>query len=191
MSVTAIAPDGSPYYRGKAPEATPAAPAQPAGGKVTFEAKPGKVQLRLAVESAGAEVLDSEVREIDVPDLTSPDSLIGTPELFRARTPRELQEMKTNPQAMPTTAREFTRVDRLFVRIPAYGSGAAVAARLLNRAGDKMVDLPVVPAADGAESARDVDLTLSSLPAGEYVLEITAGSGQSSAKELIGFRITG
>jgi VWFA-related protein len=191
MSVTAIAPDGSPYYRGKAPEASPTVPAQPAGGRVTFEAKPGKVQLRLAVESAGAEVLDSEVREIDVPDLTSPDSLIGTPELFRARTPRELQEMKTNPQAMPTTAREFTRVDRLFARIPAYGSGAAVAARLLNRAGDKMADLPVVPAAVGAEGARDVDLTLSSLPAGEYVLEITAGSGQSSAKELIGFRITG
>jgi VWFA-related protein len=191
MSVMAIAPDGSPYYRGKAPEAPPTAPAQPAGGRVTFEARPGKVQLRLAVESAGAEVLDSEVREIDVPDLTSPDSLIGTPELFRARTPRELQEMKTSPQAMPTAAREFTRVDRLFVRIPAYGSGAAVAARLLNRAGDKMADLPVVPAAVGADSARDVDLTLSSLPAGEYVLEITAGSGQASAKELIGFRITG
>jgi hypothetical protein len=192
MSVTAIAPDGSPYYRGKTPEAAATiTAAQSPGGMVTFEAVPGKAQLRLAVESAGSEVLDSEVREIDVPDLTSADSLIGTPEMFRARTPRELQQMKTDPKAMPTTAREFTRVDRIFVRVPAYAAATQLTARLLNRAGDRISDLPVSPSSGGGDSTRDIDLTLASLPAGEYVVEITAGSGASPAKELIGFRITG
>jgi len=143
------------------------------------------------VESAASEVLDSEVREIDVPDLTSADAQIGTPELFRARTPRELQDMKTNPKAMPTAQREFTRVDRVFLRIPTYGPAAQLTARLLNRAGDKMADLSVAPAAGGGDSARDVDLALASLPPGEYLVEITAGSGGSPSKELIGFRITG
>jgi VWFA-related protein len=191
MSVTAIAPDGSPYYRGKTPDAAPSATAaQPPGGMVTFEAAPGKAQLRLAVESAGSEVLDSEVREIDVPDLTSADARIGTPELFRARTPRELQEMKTNPKAMPTAAREFTRVDRLFLRVPTFGPGGQLTARLLNRAGDKIADLPIAPSAAGGDGARDVDLALASLPPGEYLVEVSAGGG-SPVKELIGFRITG
>src|SRR3954471_24932176 len=78
MSVTAIAPDGSPYYRGKLPDAAPMPGAAGSGGSISFEVAPGKVQLRLAVESAASEVLDSEVREISVPDLTSLDVAIAT-----------------------------------------------------------------------------------------------------------------
>jgi hypothetical protein len=52
---------------------------------VTFEAKPGKIQLRLSVEGAASEVLDAETREFAVPDLTSPQTALGTPEVFRAR----------------------------------------------------------------------------------------------------------
>jgi VWFA-related protein len=195
MSVIAIAPDGSPYYRGKAPDAgsggAGAGATQPSGGLVTFEAAPGKVQLRLAVESAESEVLDTEVREVDVPDLTSSDAVIGTPEMFRARTPRELQQMKADPKAVPTATREFTRVDRVFLRVPTYGGGSAqLTARLLNRAGDRMADLTVSPSTGGSEGTRDVDLALASLPAGEYLVEISATGGAAPAKELVGFRIT-
>ena len=193
MSVTAIAPDGSPYYRGKLPDAAPMPGAAGSGGSISFEVAPGKVQLRLAVESAASEVLDSEVREISVPDLTSLDVAIATPEVFRARTVRELQQLKTEPGARPTASREFSRAERVFVRISTYGSGAAaptLSARLLNRAGQPMSDLQIVPAAAGAEGARDIDLTLSSLPAGEYLIEITATGGGSPVKEFVGFRIT-
>ncbi|MGC4082327.1 MAG: VWA domain-containing protein [Vicinamibacterales bacterium] len=137
MSVTAIAPDGSPYFRGKTPDAT-APPAAAAGGAVTFEAAPGKMQLRLAVESADDETLDSEVREVAVPDLTAPDVTIATPEVFRARTVREFQQMKGDPKAVPTAAREFSRMERVFIRIPTYNGGAGaptLTAKLLNRAG--------------------------------------------------------
>ncbi|HUR34478.1 MAG TPA: VWA domain-containing protein [Vicinamibacterales bacterium] len=192
MSVTAVAPDGSPYYRGKSPESLPTGSAGPAGGVVSFEAAPGKVQLRLAVESAGAEVLDSEVREIAVPDLTSPDVALATPEVFRARTVREFQQLKADPGATPTAAREFSRAERVFVRIATYGSGAGaptLTARLLNRAGQSIADLPV--AAASADGARDIDLALASLPVGEYLVEVTATGAGVPVKELIGFRITG
>jgi VWFA-related protein len=193
MSVTAIAPDGSPYYRGKLPEGLPAGSTSSAGGAASFEARPGKIQLRLAVENAGAETLDSEVRELTVPDLTAPDVALATPEVFRARTVREFQQLKTDPGATPTAAREFSRAERVFVRISTYGSGAAtptVTARLLNRAGQPVAELPVVPASSGNENARDVDLTLSSLPPGEYVVEVTASGPTAPVKELVGFRIT-
>jgi len=193
MSVTAIAPDGSPYYRGKLPDAAPPAGAASSGGSISFEVVPGKVELKLAVESAGSEVLDSEVREISVPDLTSMDVAIATPEVFRGRTVREFQQLKTEPGARPTASREFSRAERVFVRVSTYGSGAAaptLTARLLNRAAQPISDLQIVPAAAGAEGARDIDLTLSSLAPGEYLVEITATGAGSPVKEFIGFRIT-
>ena len=193
VSMTALAPDGSPYYRGKLPAAAPPAGTTATGGSISFEAPPGKMQLRLAVESAGADVLDSEMREVTVPDLTAPDVALATPEVFRARTVREFQQLKADPKAIPTAAREFSRSERVFVRISTYGIGAAaptITVRLLNRAGQAMADLPVAPGPDGNENSRDVDLTLSSLPPGEYLVEVTASGPTAPAQELIGFRIT-
>ncbi|MEQ1910704.1 MAG: VWA domain-containing protein [Vicinamibacterales bacterium] len=193
MSVTAVAPDGSPYFRGKSPEATASVATIPQGGSVTFEAAPGKVQLRLAVESAGAEVLDSEIREVAVPDLTAPDAVMATPSMFRARTVREFQQLKTDPRAVPTATREFTRSERVFVRLATYGTGAAaqtVTARLLNRTGQSIGDLPVTQAGAGGEGARDIDLALATLAPGEYVVELTATGAGAPVKELVGFRVT-
>ena len=112
--------------------------------------------------------------------------MIGTPAVFRARTVRELQQLKADAQATPTTTREFSRSDRVFVRVPVYGQNPTVTAKLLNRAGDAMSELPVNAATGG--STRDVDLTLSSLPPGEYLVEISTGGG---SKELVGFRVLG
>ncbi|MGE3955384.1 MAG: VWA domain-containing protein [Vicinamibacterales bacterium] len=192
MAVTAVAPDGSPYFRGRSPDA--AAPGAPPGGSVTFEAAPGKVQLRLAVESAAAETLDSEVRELTVPDLTAPDVLIATPEVFRARTVRELQTLKSDPKAVPTAAREFSRMERVFIRIPTYGNGASaptLTAKLLNRGGQAVSELPVTPAAGASGPAHDIDLALASLAPGEYLVEVTVSGGATPVTELVGFRITG
>ena len=161
---------------------------------MSFEAAPGKVQLRLSVESADADVLDTETREIAVPDLTAPDATMATPGVFRARTVRELQQLKTDPKAVPTATREFTRADRVFVRVTTYGTGAAattVSARLLNRAGNSIADLPVTETAAGDGTARDVDLALATLAPGEYVVELTTAGSAEPRKELIGFRITG
>jgi hypothetical protein len=189
VSVTAVAPDGSPYFRGRVPDAAPAASAS--SSRVVFDAQPGKMQLRLSVESSDAQVIDSEVREITVPDLTSQTAL-GTPAVFRVRTARELQELKADAKAVPTAAREFTRTERLLIRVSAYGPAATtpkLTARLLNRAGQPMTDLPVIAAAS-SDAPSEIDVPLASLSAGEYLLEITA-AGESAAQELVGFRVTG
>ena len=193
MSVTAVAPDGSSYFRGKSPDAAATVTPTPQGGSVSFEAAPGKVQLRLAVESAGAEVLDSEVREVAVPDLTAPEAVMATPSMFRARTVREFQQLKTDPKAVPTATREFARSERVFVRLTTYGTGAAaqtVTARLLNRTGQSIGDLAVSQASAGGEGTRDIDLALATLAPGEYVVELTATGAGTPVKELVGFRVT-
>jgi VWFA-related protein len=207
VSLTAIAPDGSPYFRGKVPGAVAAgATASPSGTAVgaaaasvqraptraTFEVKPGKMQLRVAVEGSGSQVLDSEIREITIPDLTAAQVLLGTPEVFRARTVRDFQQLKTDPDAVPVAGREFSRTERVLLRVSAYGPGGSsptVGARLLNRTGQPMNDLTVTPpAAPGGRS--QIELVLSSLAAGEYVIEITARGEGGEARELVGFRVT-
>ena len=106
---------------------------------------------------------------------------------------RCFQLMKIDPRAVPTAAREFSRSERVFVRILTYGTGAAaptLSARLLNRTGQPVADLPLTAGAGGNDNSHDIDLTLSSLPAGEYLVEVTATGPAAPAKELVGFRIT-
>ncbi len=188
VSVTAVGTDGSPYFRGRVPATAPnlgaaAAPAAAvAGAHVTFEAPPGPMQLRLSVEGADAQVLDSESREVTVPDLAS--TLFGTPAIYRARTARDIQQFRANRDLPPTAVREFQRTDRLLIRVPAYATGA-VAAKILNRAGQAMSEVPV--AMEGTDAVFEVPLA--SIPSGEYILEISAAG--NDLKELVAFRISG
>jgi VWFA-related protein len=205
VSVMAVGTDGAPYFRGRVPDvvlaaATPAAATTGTGGtpprqpsRVTFEARPGKMQLRLSIEGAAAQVLDSEVREITVPDLTASQPTLGTPEVFRARTPRDYQALKADPDAVPMASREFSRTDRVLIRVPAYAPGdvvPTVTARLLNRGGQTMMDLPVVPSTTST-SRQQIELPLSGLAPGEYIVEVTAAGEGGAAKQLVGFRVTG
>lgn len=192
VALTATGEDGGPVFRGRVPDGAPGsgAPA-PAASRVTFEVPPGKIQLRIAVEGTEADTLDSEVRELSVPDLTTPDTKIGTPQVFRARNVREAQQARTDPNAVPTALREFSRTDRVLVKVAAYGPGAApptLTARVLNRTGAAMNDLLVAPS---DPSAGLIDLPLAGFAVGEYVIEITASGPGGDVKELIGFRVTG
>jgi VWFA-related protein len=206
VSLMALGPDGSPYFRGRVPDvvlasAASAGSAAPATGgatapkgpsRVTFDVAPGKMQLRVSVEGNGSEVLDSEVREINVPDLTSAQTVFGTPQLFRARTVREYQQLKTDPDAVPVAAREFTRTDRLMIRVPAYGPGATaptLSVHILNRAGQPMSELTAAPAAKSGE--QQIEVPVAGLAPGEYIVEIKAGGESGEAKELLGFRVVG
>ena len=160
--------------------------------RVTFEVPPGTLQLKMTVEGSGAETLDSETRELTVPDLTGPQTLLGTPGVYRARTARDAQQLKNNADAVPAAGREFLRSDRLLVKVPTYGPGMtppAVTARLLNRTGQPMNDVPVVLGAPAAAVAL-IELALAPLAPGEYVLEITVTGSSGDAKEMVGFRVT-
>ena len=180
VSLTAAGSNGASYFRGRVPSSA---------SRVAFDAQPGTVQLRLSVEDANAAVLDTETQTISVPDLTTPQTAFGTPAVFRARTVRELQQISADAAALPTAAREFSRTERLLVRVSAYGPGASVptvTARLLNRAGESMTDLAVV-SAPGTPASIEVPLV--GLAVGEYLVEITAAGDAGGVSELVGFRV--
>ena len=201
VSLMAIAPDGSPSFRGKVPDvplastapaaAGGAAPAGRGPSRVTFDVAPGRIQLRISVEGAASQVLDSEMREISVPDLTSAQATLGTPSVLRARTAREFQQLRADGDAVPIAGREFNRIEHLLVRVPTYGPGGttpSLTVHLLNRAGAAMNELKAEPAPRAGE--QQIDLPLAALPPGEYVLEIKAGD-RGDATELVAFRVTG
>ena len=146
----------------------------------------------MTVEAAGAGgTLDSEIRTIEVPDLTAPDAALSTPRVFRARTAREMQTIAADARSVPAAMREFSRAERLLIRFDAYGPGTerpAATAALLNRAGQKMSDLPVAAAPVGG--THQIEFGLSSVPAGEYLVEITVKGAAGEAKELVALRVT-
>jgi len=205
VAVTAVGGDGMPYFRGRVPDVALATisnssspsssvagggPAARGPSRVVFDVPPGTMQLRLSVEGATAGVIDSEIREVVVPDLTKTQTLLSTPVVYRARTPRELQQMKVDAQAIPATLREFSRTDRLFVRVAVYGAGGpTLSAHLLSRGGQPMSELPVTPPVAPLTDAT-IDLPVAGIAPGEYVLEIKATGEGGDAKELVGFRVT-
>ena len=202
VSVMALAPDGSAYFRGRVPDVTVASAGAPSSGaigstpsaargpsQVVFEAEPGRLQLRYSVESAISGVIDTDVREFTVPDLTTPQVQLSTPKVLQARTVKEFREMTADAHAVPTAGREFRRTDRLMIRFDAYAPAGtpAVAARLLNRAGQPMLDVPVATQAAGA--THQIDLPLAGMAAAEYILEIKASGEAGEAKQLVAFRV--
>jgi hypothetical protein len=182
VSLIAADPDGTAYFRGRLPASA---------ASTVFDVRPGVLQMRVAVENEAADVLDVEMVQVDIADPHRPGLWIGTPAFVRARTVREFQTLKGDPGAMPTAVREFVRTDRVLVRVKAYGPGDAspvLTARLLNRAGDEMRDLPVTADAPGAWA---IEMPLVGVPVGDYLVEVTAGTGADAVSEVAAFRVTG
>jgi VWFA-related protein len=196
VSLMAVGTDGSPYYRGKieggAAAGSPGLVNVSRGGTVSFDVNPGKVQLRVSVEGVSSQVLDTETRELTVPDLTGPQALIGTPAVYRARTLKDYQALKTDAGAMPIAIREFSRTDRILVRVPTFGPAGttpSLSVHLLNRAGQAMSEIPATPSPK--EGEQQIDVPLSGLAPGEYLVEIKAKGDAGEAQELVAFRVTG
>ena len=210
VSLIAATEKGDLVYRGRAPDAGQLASANPqatgasaalpaatpgstaaAPQSLTFEAPPGKLELRMTVEGAGGGVLDQEIRNITIPDLTAARPAISTPRVYAVRTPRELQAIAGNAAAVPPANREFSRTMRLLIRFDSYGPGNDVpvpTAALLNNNGQKFTDVPVAAATAGG--THQIDMSLATIPPGEYVIEITTRSATGeTAKELVAFRV--
>ena len=189
VSLIAAAPDGETYYQGSIPEA--AADAATALRQTTFDAPPGRLQLRMAVNGANGP-LDNDDRELVVPDLTAADVAFATPRLYVARTARDFQLIRKDENVTPTATREFRRTERLVLKVETYGPGSApvaVTARLLNKQGGKMADVPVTSTAG---QPHMIDLPLSAFAPGEYLLELSGSAdGQKPVTELIAFRVEG
>jgi VWFA-related protein len=206
VTLSASGAGNQSYFRGRVPKEDPVIisdrpvdsrgnlaepvplPREPS--RVDFDVVPGPMELRVAVQGRDAEVVDTEITEIKVPDFTLPQVHLSTPAVFRARTAREFQAIRNTPAAAPTASREFRRTDRLLIRVSAFGPGdskPAVTCRILNRLGGAMADVPVPPSPDGVAYA--IDLPLAGLASGEYLVEIKAKGAESEAAELVPLRI--
>ncbi len=167
-------------------------PQAPLPAAVTFEAEPGPLQVRVTIKGEKGDTLDSETRDIPVPDLTQVRVALSTPAVYRTSNAREFQALMASASPLPTPAREFRRTERLIVRFDAYAPGTeapAVSARVLNRAGKSMADLPV-RAPQSPATYYQLDLPLAGFAAGEYLIEVKAAGASGEATELVPVKIT-
>ena len=159
--------------------------------RAIFDAPPGQLRLRMSIEDDAGQAIDSDVREIVVRDLNAP-VVLGTPEVLRARTARDFRALESDPDAAPVSSREFSRTERLMIRVAAYapsGVDLTLSARLLNRKGQTMRNLAIQ--LEAAPSTRhQIDLPLAALAAGQYLIEVTAKSAAGEVKDLLEFRVT-
>jgi VWFA-related protein len=199
VSVVAASSEGEVFFRGQVPEKDETGTngttttALSKGAFLSFEVPPGRVQLRMSIQG-GEVALDNDDREIIVPDLTTTDVAVATPRVYVARSALEFRTISKDPQASPTADRDFRRTDRLLIRVEAYAPGGAtpkLTARLLNKQGQAMADIPVSAPGAGTDPFL-VDFPLSSLAPGEYLLELAASAEAVPAStQLIPFRVSG
>jgi VWFA-related protein len=191
LMLTALAPDNSVLFNGlvmpTGPGTLDASGTPPA--RAVFDMAPGRLRLRMAIQDAASQTLDSDVRSLSIRDMGTGVS-IATPEVMRARNAREFRAL--DAAAVPVVSREFSRTERLLIRFHAYGPGddrPQVSARLLSRGGSAMRELPIAGPSSGT-AEHEVDVPLAGLAAGEYVIELVVTSAAGNAKDLIDFRVT-
>jgi hypothetical protein len=113
---------------------------------------------------------------LPVPPVVPPaPTLIGVPTVALARG-RASEE--------PARRREFRRTDTLAVRAPTMRD-VSVSARLLDRYGRPLTELPATSNGDACE----LRLSLGSLGPGDYVIELSARSAEESARQFVAFRV--
>jgi len=190
--VKALAGDDSVLFDGPVKPTGPGA--TESGGSVptraVFDAPPGSLRLRMTIQDAAEERLDGDVRDISIPDFTRRVA-IGTPEIMRARNAREFREL-ADADAVPVASRDFSRTERLLIRFVAYSpddASSTMTARLLNRAGQTIRDLPIQRSTERG-GVNTIDLTLAAFAAGDYAVEIGVAAAGMDAKERVPFRVT-
>jgi VWFA-related protein len=158
----------------------------------SFEAPPGALKVTMSAKDSEGQIIDREVRTLDVPDSASSRLWIDSPALFRTQNALEYRNLSRAPDAPPFPGREFVRTDRVILRFSVQGSaasGSTVGARIISQWGKDLSELPVVRRTpDGIH--YEIDLPLSSVARGEFLIAITATAGSDTARALVPIRIT-
>jgi VWFA-related protein len=188
----ASTPDGTTVFEGAARPATQILGAADVPAQLVFTAPPGRLRVQMSIEDVASRVLDTDVRDVPVAAFLAPAASValGTPRVMRARTAREFRAFEQDPDAAPAAGREFSRAERLLIRLPAYAAAdrPRVSAQLLSALGGAMRPLAVTAAA--APDVYQIDLPLAGLAAGQYTVEILAASAGMDAREAVTFRVT-
>ena len=157
----------------------------------SFVSPPGTVQLDLTIQDSSGEMIDREQRTVTVPDVKKTTLALTTPIVSRARSSAEFRSITSGTEPIAFAGREFSRSDRLLVRVAAYGSASAdaeVTAQLVGPRGTTLAELPIHSEGEGA--GFRLDLPLSSLATGEFIIAIAARTPADRVETLVPLRIT-
>lgn len=180
VEVKAVGSDGTTAFEGIVGERASA----------VFDVPPGRTAFTMSIQDAASNAIDSDVRDIVVRDLKGGGVVLGTPEVFRARTARDVRELRAEPAAVPVASREFSRTEQLLIRVPAYAPSApTVTATLISPARQVMRQLQAEPV-QSKPGVTQIDVPLAGLPPGQYSVALSATSSSGSAKESVAFRVT-
>ncbi len=190
--VRARAAGGAELFTGRL--AAVRSPSEADDDSARFDVQPGRVEIDIDIVNALGKVLDTETRDLDVPDLRTRRSgpLLFLPQVLRARTLRDFETAAANPEAAPSPGRVFARGDRLLIRVPAFdssGSGVEVSAMVLNAWAQPMRAIESMPAAEAG--VAQFGLPLSWLGPGEYFIEAIGTNANGVVKERVAFRLVG
>ena len=190
LQFTAFGADSSEVFEGTVFPVGSSVVDGDASNRAVFEVPPGRVRVRMSIEDAGQQEIDSDVRDIAVSDLRAPVA-IGTPEVLRVRSAREFRALEADPEAVPVASRVFSRIERLLVRVPAYAPDGdpAVSATLMSRLGQPIRTLAVTPPATPGGPSQ-VDLTLAGLASTDYQIEFRVKTPAGEARDSVSFRVT-
>jgi hypothetical protein len=158
---------------------------------VSFAAPPGSLKVTFTVFDATKDIIDRDARTFDVPDPAASALWVTSPVLFRAQNAREFRNLDRGPGAVPFPGREFMRTDRIVIRFEIYGAvapNATVSARILSQWGKDLAELPLVPRPAG-DGPYEIDLPLSSVARGDYLIALSASAGGDHARALVPIRV--
>ena len=100
-------------------------------------------------------------------------------------------EPDVRPEPIAFAGREFSRTDRLVLRVAAYGTAstdAEITAQLVGPRGTTLAELPIH--AEGEGGGFRLDLPLSSLATGEFLIAIAARTSGERVETLVPLRIS-
>ena len=168
-----------------------------------IELKPGRYQLRLAAHVWSLATSGSIYYDVDVPDFReAPVSISGivlTAEPSHVVAPRDLLT-KVIP-VIPTTRRTFAAADRVTAFARVYQGGRATLARvpirvqLVNENGvvmlDRHQDIGPERFTDERSANLLIDVPVSRLAAGEYLITLETPTGKTVLQRTMRFRVSG
>jgi VWFA-related protein len=162
-------------------------PVKESGAK--FTAGPGTVQLDFTILDSTGEVIDREKREVAIPDPEKTTLALATPVISRARNAAEMRAIAAEATPTAFAGRDFSRTDRLVLHVRPYGTavtGAVVTAELIGPRGATLAELPIKASAGGG---YQLDLPLTSLATGEFLISIVARTPAERVETFVPLRI--
>jgi VWFA-related protein len=162
-----------------------------AADRAEFVAPSGTIELNMTIFGVRGEKLDVDMRDVDIPALGSVAPVLMPAIVVGTWSAKEFNAVSSDPDVPPDPSREFSRMQRLVIRVPAYAGGRPipVSGHLLNRTGQSMRAIDAMPPMP--TGITQFDLPLASLSPGDYYLLFSATHEGKTVEQRVEFRLTG